>query len=240
MKKELTSRSWRCLDLQPCLSQLPKVSVRKWNLRVYGSLSLIISLYYSPPKAILPLWIAQGCDLANSGARTEFLVGHCCLEWSSREVAPSHPGHGSSCCSPGGCLGVTERGKKKQKTLDRKSLHREACSSKKQSHEDLTEYLNCFFYCSEIICLSCWRLNIVIRGIKWLRLRVGQDWPHSKKEEHFMGLISTGYPLVPLTSPFSLCRSSAQGLNLYLTSSKLGTGDSCQGPACLKGVGVLL
>lgn len=55
-----------------------------------------------------------------------------------------------------------------------------------------------------------------------------------------MGLISTGYHLVPLKSPFSLCRSSVQLLNLYLTSSKLCPRDTCQGLAWLKGVGVLL
>lgn len=39
-----------------------------------------------------------------------------------------------------------------------------------------------------------------------------------------MGLISMGYHLVPLKSPFSLSRSSVQLLNLYLTSSKLSKG----------------
>lgn len=49
MKKWLISRAWFCLDLQRCLSQLPKVSVRERTLRSYGSPSLTILPYSSPP-----------------------------------------------------------------------------------------------------------------------------------------------------------------------------------------------
>lgn len=147
MKKNLTSRAWWCLDLQPCLSQLPKVSVRKWNLRVYGSPSLITSLYSSPPKAILPLCIAQGCDLASSGARNEFLVGHCCWNEAAEKWQHFSSSSWEQLLESWGLLRCHWRGKNKfkKKTLHKKSLHRGACSSKKQSHEDLTESLNCLF-----------------------------------------------------------------------------------------------
>lgn len=90
MKKRLISRAWHCLNLQRCLSRLPKVSVWEWILRFYGSPSLTILPYFSHPlQEILPPWIAQCCDLVSCRARNEFLAKCCCLKRSDREITSS-------------------------------------------------------------------------------------------------------------------------------------------------------